>query len=245
MPSPTLNNPAVESISAFFPCYNDAEVIGDLVATTTLALEKLDVDFEVIVVDDGSEDDSLAVLKALENDFPRLVVVEHGDNRGYGGALKTGFETASKQWVFYTDGDGQYDPAELTTLVDAASDDVDFVQGFKLSRGDNIARVLIGRTYHHTVKFFFDLEVRDTDCDFRLIRRSLLDSVDLAHNSGVICVEMMRAFRDRNARFVEVPVHHYPRPVGRSQFFKPARVAQALSDLGTLWVDQVYRGQGR
>ena len=99
-------------------------------------------------------------------------MVTHEHNRGYGGALLSGFAASTKQWVFYTDGDGQFDPAELELLVRRASADVDVVQGYKLRRADGILRAVIGRVYHRFVKFMFGLRIRDTDCDFRLIRRA-------------------------------------------------------------------------
>jgi glycosyltransferase involved in cell wall biosynthesis len=227
---------AVQSISGFFPCYNDAESMPDLVAKLDNALATLEVPYEVIVVDDGSTDDSVKVLQGLIERFPMLRVVEHKVNRGYGGALRTGFNESKHQWVFYTDGDGQYDPSEVLKLVEAARDDVDWVQGYKTSRGDPMYRIVVGRLYHHWVKFWFRIPVRDTDCDFRLIRQSLLDQVVLTSSTGTICAEMMYRFRQVGARVVEVPVNHFERPYGRSQFFRVRRVVKSLMDLARLWV---------
>jgi len=227
---------AVGSLSVFFPCYNDAPTIGGLVQRTAETLEALGVAYEIVVVNDGSMDDSAAVLRDLADQLPMLRVIHHGENRGYGAALRSGFAAATLEWVFYTDGDGQYDPAELVRLVERASDDIDVVQGWKLERGDSWLRTRIGRAYHHTVRLAFGLPVRDTDCDFRLLRRSLLERVELKHSSGVICVEMLRKFRDAGARFAEVPVHHYPRAFGRSQFFRFRRVAASLRDVAWFWL---------
>ena len=240
---PTPMNPAVESISAFFPCYDDAPTIASVVTVAYAALQRLGVDFEIIVIDDGSTDRSREILHTLRELMPALRVVEHEANRGYGGALLSGFSSATKQWVFYTDGDAQFDPGELESLVKEATDDVDVVQGWKIRRADNWGRAVIGRIYHHGVAHLFRLGIRDTDCDFRLIRRALLDRVTLTHTSGVICVEMVRKFQDAGARFVEVPVHHYPRTHGHSRFFRPARVFQTLVDLAKLWVRLVVRGR--
>jgi glycosyltransferase involved in cell wall biosynthesis len=185
------------------------------------------------------------VLKHLTETEPRLRVDTHEHNRGYGGALLSGFSSATKQWVFYTDGDGQYDPAELELLVAKAGDGVDVVQGYKLNRADNIARRAVGRVYHRFVAFAFGLHVRDTDCDFRLMRRSMLDRVRLEKTTGVICVELVRTLQDAGARFVEVGVHHYPRMHGRSQFFKLSSVARSLRDLAKLWVQLVVLRRGK
>ncbi len=238
-------NRAVESVSAFFPCYNDEATIGTMVEAAAATLDRVGADGEIIVVNDGSSDGSERVLKHLTETEPRLRVVTHEHNRGYGGALLSGFGAATKQWVFYTDGDGQFDPTELELLVARATDDIDVVQGYKLNRADNVARRAIGRVYHRFVSFVFGLHVRDTDCDFRLMRRSMLERVRLEKTTGVICVELVRTLQDAGARFVEVGVHHYPRVHGRSQFFKLTSVARTLWDLAKLWVQLVVLRRGK
>jgi glycosyltransferase involved in cell wall biosynthesis len=235
------SNPAVTSVSAFFPCYNDADAIGKMVDDVYTTLERLVDDFEVTVIDDGSADDSLAVLRSLQSRYARLHVVVHPENRGYGAALLSGFGHSTKQWVFYTDGDAQYDATEVAVLIDAATDQTDIVQGWKIRRGDPMHRKVIGRLYHHIVRLMFNLHVRDTDCDFRLIRQSLLERVELSSTTGCICVEMMRKFERAGATFVEVPVHHYARPHGRSQFFRIPHIARAALNLVQLWTRLVVR----
>lgn len=242
--APVPLNPAVTSISAMFPCYNDARTIGGLVKTVADSLAELNVDYEIVVVDDASSDDSVAVLQALQGDYPMLQVIEHETNQGYGGALRSGFAAATKEWVFYTDGDGQYDPSEVGLLVQKATETVDFVQGFKLRRGDSWYRKLIGFMYHHLMRILFRLDMRDIDCDFRLIRRSLLDRVRLQRSSGVICVEMMRKFTDAGAHFAEVPVHHYFRPHGRSQFFRLPHLVAVGVDIVRLWFELIVLRRG-
>ena len=214
-----------------------------MVAAVDTALATRVDDYEIIVVNDGSSDNSSAVLAELRLTHPRLVVIEHESNRGYGGALISGFGAATKEWIFYTDGDAQYDASEVTKLIDAARADTDIVQGWKLSRGDTWYRKVIGRVYHHTVKFLFRLNVADTDCDFRLFRRSLIVERPLQSTSGVICVEMMRQFERAGANFVEVPVHHYERPSGRSQFFRLRAIARSAQQLLALWWRLMVRRQ--
>ena len=126
-------------------------------------------------------------------------------NRGYGGALRSGFATASKDVIFYTDGDAQYDPSEIELLWPKMAPGVDLVNGYKISRSDPWHRIIIGRIYHHTVKMMFGLRVRDVDCDFRLLRRSIFERVRLEKNSGVICLEMMKKIQDAGFSIVEVP----------------------------------------
>jgi glycosyltransferase involved in cell wall biosynthesis len=239
-------NPAVQAVSVFFPCYNDEATIARMVEVAVATIGRLGVDdAEVIVVNDGSSDRSAAILAGLQTEEPLLRVVTHERNRGYGGALLSGFAASTKQWVFYTDGDGQFDPAELELLVQRASDDVDVVQGYKLRRADGLVRAVIGRVYHRFVKSMFGLRIRDTDCDFRLIRRRALDRVTLVHTTGVICVELVRKLQDEGARFTEVGVHHYRRVHGTSEFFRVGAIVRTLRDLAGLWVQMVVLRRGR
>ncbi|MEY2583883.1 MAG: hypothetical protein QOE09_3732 [Ilumatobacteraceae bacterium] len=236
-----MNGPT--SVSAVFPCYNDETTIGGLVDDVHAALTPLVADVEVIVVNDGSADGSRATLDALALNRPWLRVIHHEKNGGYGQALLSGFDAATNEWIFYTDGDAQYDAGEVALLVPLATDDVDVVQGYKIGRGDSWYRKVIGRFYHHVVKRLFNLNVRDTDCDFRLFRRKLVIDRPLTSSTGVICVEMMRSFDRAGARFVEIPVHHYFRPSGKSQFFRLPAIARSARQLLALWWNMVIRGR--
>jgi hypothetical protein len=225
------------SISAFFPCYDDEATIGMEVERVAAVLDRLGIDGEIVVVNDGSRDQSAMVLEEMQNAEPRLRVVTHDQNRGYGAALQSGFAAATGEWVFYTDGDGQYDPDQLDRLVALVHDDVDVVQGYKLGRSDSLLRRVVGRLYHRVVSVVFGLQVRDTDCDFRLIRGDALRHVRLGQTSGAICVELVRKLQTSGARFVEVGVDHYPRVNGSSRFFRPRNVARTLRGLFGLWLE--------
>ncbi len=230
------------SISVFFPCYNDAETIGQLVLDADAVLSTLTNDAEIIVVNDGSSDRSADVLRELQARVTRLKVVTHPANRGYGGALRSGFATATRDLVFYTDGDGQYDVKELPLLVMLLSDDVDFVNGIKMTRQDPAYRVFAGNLHKFFTRWLFWLPVIDVDCDFRLVRKSILDRVQLESNSGSICPELVKKAERAGATFREVSVHHYARQSGGSQFFRPGRILRTYADLAGLWVKlMLYR----
>ncbi|MGE0593741.1 MAG: glycosyltransferase family 2 protein [Vicinamibacterales bacterium] len=234
------------SLSFFFPAYNDGGTIGSLVIRTIQAASRLTSDFEVIVVNDGSSDATRDIVDELARTYPGIVrPIHHPRNRGYGGALRTGFASATKDYVAYTDGDAQYDPGELDVLWGALAPDVDVVTGYKISRSDPWHRIVIGRIYHYTVKVLFRLSVRDVDCDFRLMRREIFDRIHLERDTGVICLELMRKIQDAGLRVVEVPVHHYHRLHGRSQFFNLRRVFWTGVDVMKLWVRLVLLGRGR
>jgi glycosyltransferase involved in cell wall biosynthesis len=228
------------SISAFFPAYHDWGTIASQVVLVSRTLAALTDDWEVIVVDDGSRDRTPEVLDELAKLCPRLRVVTHQSNRGYGGALRTGFESARKEWVFYTDGDAQYDVCELALLW-AARDGADLVNGYKISRSDPIHRIWIGRIYHWLVKLAFGLQTPDVDCDFRLLRRSIFDRIRLTRDTGLICVELVTKIEKSGFRSAYVPVHHYHRLHGRSQFFNFRRVGQVAIGLGILWRELILQ----
>jgi glycosyltransferase involved in cell wall biosynthesis len=230
-----LGTPRPAGLSIFFPAYNDAGTIASLVIEARKTAQRLTSDFEIIVVNDGSADMTGEIADELARTYPEVRVVHHAGNRGYGGALRSGFAAATRDFVFYTDGDAQYDPTELSSLWSGMRDDVDLVNGYKISRSDPLHRIVIGRVYHHTVTILFGLRVRDVDCDFRLMRRAIFDRVFLERNSGVICLEMMKKIQDAGFRIAEVPVHHYHRAFGRSQFFNIRRLARTAVDVGRLW----------
>src|SRR5512135_1173600 len=239
MSSTIQSKPA--SLSIFFPAYNDAATIASLVIAAVQTASRLTADFEVLVINDGSTDATALVADELARLYPQVRVVHHERNRGYGGALRSGFASATKEYVFYTDGDAQYDPSEVALLWERMSEDVDLVNGYKISRSDPMHRVVIGRVYHHTVKLLFGLKVRDVDCDFRLMRRSIFDRVQLEKASGVICLEMMKKIQDAGFRIAEVPVHHYHRAYGKSQFFNFRRLWRTAIDVARLWHALVIR----
>jgi len=228
-------------LSVFFPAYNDSGTIGSMVIRTVKAASELTPDFEIIVVDDGSADSTAEIADELARTYPQVRAVHHPQNRDYGAALRTGFHSATKELIFYTDGDAQYDPAEIALLWPKMTRDVDLVNGYKISRSDPFHRILIGRVYHYIVSLLFGLKLRDVDCDFRLMRREIFDRINLEKTSGIICVEMMKKIQDAGFRIVEVPVHHFHRAFGKSEFFNYRRLIRTARDLTLLWFQLVVR----
>jgi glycosyltransferase involved in cell wall biosynthesis len=232
---------ATAGLTVFFPAYNDSGTIASMVVSAVLAAGRLTPDYEVIVINDGSRDSTPLILEELARVYPQVRIVHHPGNRGYGGALRSGFASASKDWIFYTDGDAQYDPSEMSELWARRAPGIDMVNGYKISRSDPLHRIIIGRIYHHTVKVLFGLKVRDVDCDFRLMRRSIFDRVKLTKDSGVICLEMMKKIQDAGFVIAEAPVHHYHRAYGKSQFFNVRRIGRTAVDVLKLWWSLVVR----
>jgi glycosyltransferase involved in cell wall biosynthesis len=227
------------SISIFFPCYNDEKTIGRLVEDSFETVRTLTNDYEVIVIDDGSKDKSKELLIRLAKKYSRLKLILHEKNKGYGGALQSGFKNATKDLIFYTDGDGQYDVRELPILYTLMSEDVDFVNGIKMSRHDPTYRIIVGNLYSLVIRWAFWLPIADVDCDFRLIRKRIVDKMDLTVTSGAICVELVKKAKRAGARFRQVSVHHYERSYGNSQFFRPEKILHTFWELGNLWIKLV------
>lgn len=225
------------SLSVFFPAYNDAPSLPALIHAAFEVLEGHVADYEVIVVNDGSADNTQQVAEALRAQYgPRMRVIRHELNRGYGGALRTGFATASKEYVFYTDGDGQYDVRELPKLLAEALPQVGLVNGYKIHRHDPWHRIVIGSVYNQFARALFGVRLRDIDCDFRLVKRSVLETFRLTSTSGTVCVELVKGIERSGTQVVEIPVHHYPRLHGRSQFFRVRSLGTTFGQLVDLWV---------
>jgi glycosyltransferase involved in cell wall biosynthesis len=225
----------LSGISAFFPCYNDAGSIVEMVRRVQAVLPGVAERYDITVVDDGSADNSVALLEALQAEVPALRIIRHERNRGYGGALRSGFEAATQEYVFYTDGDGQYDPSDLPKLVARMRDGIGLVNGYKTNRADPFYRKLTGGTYEWLARNVFGLKIKDVDCDFRLIRTAYLRRVPLTFESGAIGLELIHSLQRAGCRMAEVPIRHYPRLHGRSEFFSFRHVFGLISDVARFW----------
>jgi glycosyltransferase involved in cell wall biosynthesis len=227
------------SLTAFFPAYNDQFTIEGIVRTVASEIQKVTSDFEVLVVDDGSRDDTGPLLDRLAAELSYLRVIHHERNMGYGAALITGFKNSRKDVIFYTDGDGQYDVREIHNLLKELGPNIDLVNGYKVKRSDAWYRVVIGLVYRRLMRFAFSLSIRDVDCDFRLFRRHVFDKITLESQSGVICVEMAKKFEQARFRMVEVPVSHHPRLHGSSEFFRVRHLVHTFRGLLKIWWNMI------
>jgi glycosyltransferase involved in cell wall biosynthesis len=225
----------LKSLSIFFPAYNDAGTIATMIIRSMQTAPLVSDDFEIVVINDGSTDDTGAVLDEMACHYPTLRVIHNTQPSGYGGVLRAGFAEAKKEWVFYTDGDAQYEVRELPLLAQAVDESVDMVQGYKIKRRDPFHRIVIGLAYQYFVKFLFGLKIRDVDCDFRLMRRTIFNKIQLESVTGTITFELVKKIQDAGFRIVEVPVSHWYRQYGDSQFFNFPRVARTLIALIGWW----------
>lgn len=243
--------PVQRRISCFFPCFNDAGTIASMVMEALVVLRELATDYEVIVIENGSTDYAWDVLDELERvygtqgvdtlDRGHVHIIRFPRALDYGGALRAGFAACRSELVFYTDGDGQYDVRELRVLCEAlgreeaAGRPVDVVMGNKIMRSDPFHRRLISWLYHHAMALVFQFQVHDVDCDFRLIKREVFEKVVLTQNTGAIALELMTKVQMAGFRTVEVPVNHYHRAYGVSQFFRVRHLVAVAISLARLW----------
>jgi len=206
----------VPGLTLFFPAYNEEEIIEKTVLDALRVGASMTDDYEVIVVDDGSSDGTVAAVEAVAASDPHVRVVRHGRNRGYGAALRSGFQEASKAYVFFSDADGQFDLAEVARLV-AQTDSAPVVVGYRIKRNDPPHRLFIAKTYNLIVRAVFGLRVRDIDCAFKLLKREVLSRVSLESNGAFISSELLIKLRRAGVPIVECGVNHYPRTTGYSK----------------------------
>jgi glycosyltransferase involved in cell wall biosynthesis len=221
--------PAVE-ISAVMPAYNEEANLEQSVGRMASALKTFSRGFEIIVVDDGSQDATAAVLERLKVAHPNLRVIRHPANRGYGAALRSGFDAARFPWIFLMDADNQFDPAEVELLLARAAD-ADIVAGYRKQRRDPLLRRISAWAFFTMVRLLFGRLVRDVNCAFKLIRRDLIVRMALQSEGALINTEMLVLARQLQARVVEVPVHHYPRTAGKPTGANIRVVLRAFAEL--------------
>ena len=240
------------SLTIFFPAYNEAENIADTVTSAVNIAEEIteNKDYEIIVVNDGSTDNTIDVVQTLVHRNPNIKLITHGTNQGYGGALMTGFTNATKDWVFFSDADGQFDLSELANFVDYTETETVII-GYRIKRNDPFMRLLNAKGWKFMNKIAFGLEVKDIDCAFKLFKKSALDVVLPAmHSRGaMISAELLIRLKRAGNHFSEVGVHHYPRSAGSATGAKPSVIIRAFKelaqvyrgDLGNQWVKQVVK----
>lgn len=228
------------SLSILFPGYNDKGTITSMVLEARKVAQQLTKDFEIIVVDDYSNDGSQELLLELKNSVPELKLIFHHRKQGYGSALKSGFTAAQKDLICYTDGDAQYDIRELPKLLEQLRDGIDIVSGYKVRSNDPFHRIIISAIYQYLIRLIFRLSVKDPDCDFRLIRRSVLEKINLESDSGVISIEFLKKIQNAGFVFAEVGVSHSFRMFGKSQALNIKRIMVVIGRLMKLRTETVH-----
>ena len=203
-----------KELSVFFPCYNEENNIGRLLENALAILPLLVEDYQLIIVDDGSKDKTREFAESLAKQYKNVEVKSHPVNRGYGAALRTGFLNARKKWVFYTDGDNQFDINELSLLL-PLTDKYDIISGYRIDRKDPFIRKLNTGVYNLALLILFGLRIKDVDCAFKLYRRDLFDRIEILSEGALVDAEILIKARELGYRVGQIGVHHFPRTAGK------------------------------
>ncbi len=222
------------SLSLVFPCYNEEANVGTMIEQAVKVGEDYGVDYEVVVVDDGSRDRSSQIVRDWSKKNSHVRLVQHTENQGYGAALKTGLKNVTKDLVFLTDGDNQFHLSEIEKLF-SKIDSCDVVAGYRISRQDKFLRRLNGRLWTRLNRFLFGLGVRDVDCAFKLFRRKVLEGLELKSNQLLIHAEILARLKKKGCRIEEMGVTHYPRVAGKASATGLGRIFKTFRELFRLY----------
>ncbi|MBI3251733.1 MAG: glycosyltransferase family 2 protein [Candidatus Omnitrophica bacterium] len=225
---------SLTSLTLFFPCYNEAANVGVMIADAVKIGEEYGVDYEVLVVDDGSRDDSAEIVRRAAAKNPRVRLLQHPENRGYGAALRTGLENAQKDLVFLTDGDNQFQLADIEKLF-SKIDSCDVVVGYRINRQDKSYRRLNGFLWTRLTRLLFGLPVRDVDCAFKLFKHKTLENLELKSNHLLIHAEILARIQKKGFRIEEIGVTHYPRTAGKATATALGAILKTFGELFKLY----------
>ena len=218
------------SISVFFPCYNEQDNVARTCKQAVEVLERLEADYEVIIVDDGSSDNTGEIADEIAGKNSRVRVIHHSPNLGYGAALQSGFKSATKEFVFYTDGDGQFDITEMPPLLELM-EQYDIVSCYRINRQDNLIRKLNGWAWTKLVCLLFKMKIQDIDCAFKLFKREIFDNITMKSTGALIDTEILARAIRKGYSVTQKPVHHYPRTAGEQTGANIMVILRAFAEL--------------
>lgn len=230
-----IKNPV--TLSVFFPAYNEEANIRAAVeeAVRVVGESPYVSDYEIIIVNDGSRDNTLSIANELQEEIPQVRVVDHGQNLGYGAALKSGISAATKDYIFFTDADLQFDIVELQNLLVHLSS-YPVVIGYRAPRRDPLMRLLNAKVWNILNRVLFGLKVRDIDCAFKVFRRDLVQNLQLRSHGAMISAETLIRLSRQGIAIKEVPVSHLPRIAGSPTGAKPSVIIRAFREMmGLYW----------
>ncbi len=222
------------SISVFFPCYNEEDNVANITNDATKVLEDIGADYEIIIVNDGSSDNTGRIADALAGADDRIKVIHHPTNFGYGAALQSGFNTAGRELVFYTDGDGQFDIKELPGLLELIKE-CDIVSCYRINRQDNLIRKINGWCWTKLGCLLFGMNIRDIDCAFKLYKRQIFDNIKMSSSGALIDTEILARATGKGYKIKQMGVHHYPRAAGTQTGAKLSVIIRAFIELFKLY----------
>lgn len=229
----------IDELSVFFPCYNEENNIQNTVNKTIPVLKKIAQKWEIILVNDGSKDNTGKVLEQIKKQNPKEIkIITHNPNRGYGGALKSGLYNSKYQWIAFTDSDGQFDFTEITKFIEKQQKTkADIVIGYYLGRKVSKFTVITSKMWELVVFILFGLHVTDIDCGFKLINKKVVDTIPKleAERGAFISSEFLIKSKKAGFKIVEIGVHHYPRLEGQATGRNIKVIIKSFCDLFRLW----------
>jgi glycosyltransferase involved in cell wall biosynthesis len=230
----TADKLSTDSLSVFFPCYNEEENLRRTYESADKVLRSMGIDYEIIFVNDGSTDKTGEIANSIAAGDSHVKVVHHATNGGYGAALQSGFHAATKELVFFTDGDGQFDLNELVTMLPLIKD-CDIVAGFRINRQEGLVRKLNAFCWTTLVCTLFRMRIRDIDCAFKLFRREIFDNIEMKSTGALISTEILARAIRKGYTVKQVGVHHFPRTAGAPTGAKLSVIFRAFRELFRLY----------
>lgn len=224
-------------ISVILPILNEEDCIETTVTTIHNQLKTIVSHYEILAINDGSTDNTQALLDSLKKKYSRLHIIKHKKNRGYGAVLRTGIHHAQYDWIFFTDADMQFDISELKRFIPKTKN-YDFIIGYRKNRADSLRRKVISFIYNKIIWILFGLHIRDVDCAFKLMRTSAVENIRFHSNSFFVSVELMfKAFK-AHYRIAEIGVTHHPRKNGQSKVTY-RQIFSTIKDLKKLYIQSL------
>ncbi len=235
-----MNKPIINELSVFFPCYNEEKNIETTVSKAIPVLNKITQKWEIILINDGSKDNTAKVLEKIKKQYSKedISIITHSPNRGYGGALKSGLYNSKYQWITFTDSDGQFDFSEISNLIEKQQKTkADIVIGYYLARQVSKSTIITSKIWELIVLILFGLKVTDIDCGFKLINKKVVDTIPKleAERGAFISSEFLIKAKKTGFKIVEIGVHHYPRTEGKATGRNIKVILKSFSDLFRLW----------
>ncbi len=232
-------NKIVDSISVFFPTYNEEGNIRNTVISARKVLEEISNNWEIIIINDGSTDNSLAISEELSKEDKRIRILSHQKNRGYGASLKSGFYNSKYPWICFTDSDGQFNFSEIKNFFSKQKqENADLVIGYYLGRKVSLFTIITSKIWEVIVFLFFGMKVKDTDCGFKLVSKKVIDSIDKlkSERGAFISSELLIKAKKKGFKIAQVGVRHYPRKKGKGTGRDIRVIMKSFIDLIKLWI---------
>lgn len=219
----------MKSISIVFPAYNEEANLELVLADALKVVKDLDIPYEIIVVNDGSSDNTKEYVQGLQKKNKNIVLINHEINKGYGQTLLDGFRASKNEWVFFSDSDRQFDLTEINKLKPYTKD-ADLIIGYRENRQDNGLRKFNAYLFKLTARMIFNLKFKDIDCAFKLMKKEVIEEIELNSSSALINTELLHKSQKKNYKIVEVPVTHYPRTQGKATGANPIVIGRAIKE---------------